>query len=56
MGLGPHPYDFIIQCLFKVVVPEAVTPGLRASADELWRGHNSFHYRGDRLKVNILRK
>lgn len=35
MGLGPHPYDFIIQCLFKVVVPEAVTPGLRASADEL---------------------
>ena len=35
MGLGPHPYDFIIQCLFKVLAPEAVTPGLRASADEL---------------------
>lgn len=55
IGLGPHPYDFIIQCLFKVLAPEAVTPGLRLQHMN-FEGATPFHYRGDRLKVNILRK
>ena len=28
IGLGPHPYDFLIQCLFKVLAPRQSHQGL----------------------------